>query len=356
MESMTSKQLADQLTLIASALSQNGDAPASVNVIEAVSALKKAVPLHGGVRESAQASSAATESGALNSLSSLSAVVEKIKASSSSGKPISKRFRDEVDNHDKTRCVAAIVFEDLWNGFDGWKPPGVFWDMVIYVWRRAPEFFEDYDPDREIVEEQARWSQRYFDEQRNYLRHNFCLKRLCHLVMVYEYLHGAEAAEKRPSPTTRVEPRPPFVSSSQSSRPKRSYFGGAITIGCLILVIVVSTILIMGRPPTPTVSNPPEAGKDRATGQVDAVKKTVPENTEPSEEGSTAKAPAQDELKEPIKAQSDSIPPETEVCENDNAQHPESNDVTNTSIALQKPAPETEKAPVHRANAAVIKE
>lgn len=355
MESMTSKQLADQLTLIASALSQSGDAPVSVNVIEAVSALKKAVPLHEGVRESTQTSSAATESGVLNSLTSLSAVVEKIKTSPSLGKPISKRFRDEVDNHDKTRCVAAIVFEDLWNGFDGWKTPSVFWDMVIYVWRRAPEFFEDYDPDREIVEEQARWSQRYFDEQRNYLRHNFCLKRLCHLVMVYEYLHGTEATVKRPTPPPRVEPRSTYVSSPQSSRPKRSFLGGAITVGCLILMIVVSTILIKGRTPTPPASNPPGASKDGAAEQVE-VEKNIPEKAEPAEDGTVAKAPAQDELKEPIKPQSDSIPPETGVCENDNAQHPDSNDVRKTSIALQEPAPETEKAPVNRLKADVVKE
>ena len=289
----------------------------------------------------------------------LSEVVEFVKSSMYSGRPLSDSFGDTVTQHNRTRCIAKIALEGLWHGEGplGWIAPKTFWDMVAFIWHRAPDFFVADDPGRAINEAPTCWDQKYLDVQRNYLRHNFSLRRLCHLVMVYEYLHGAEAAVSRPSPHSRVEPScSTIVSPLQSSRPKRSHLGGAITVGCLILVIVVSVILLRGRTTPPTVPNPPEAVQDSATDQIEEAKKSVAEKTELAKDDSAVKAPAQDELKEPTKAKSDSVLLETDVCKKDNAQSPKSNDVENASIALPELAPGDEKAPVHQSKAPVGKE
>lgn len=286
----------------------------------------------------------------------LSEIVDSVKSSMFTGSPLSESLGDSVAQHDRTRCIAKIALEGLWNGEGplGWIAPKTFWDMVAFIWHSAPDFFVADDSGRAINENSTCWDQKYLDVQRNYLRHNFSLRRLCHLVMIYEYLHGVEAAEKQPSPPPREEPRSTYVSLPQSSRPKRSFLGGAITVGCLILMIVVSTILIKGRTPTPPASNPPGASKDGTAEQVVVV--SAPVEAELTEEGFAVKTPSQDEMKGPTETLLESASQKTEVCKDDNAQHLKSNDVENTSIALQNSAPETERDPVHRANTAVTKE
>lgn len=289
----------------------------------------------------------------------LSSFVEAIKSSTDLGRPLSPSLCEAIAKRDRTVCIAEILVQSLWNGkgLSGWVDPDAFKEMVRYIWHHVPDFFVEDDSRRIINEDIAQWNQEYLDLQRNFLRHNFSLRRLCHLVMVYEYLHGAEAAAKRPSPPPSVEaPRSASISSPQLSRTKRSYFGGAITVGCLILIIVVSTIMIKGRTSTPSDPRTPLAVKDNSTEQVNVAKKSVSVKTELVEEESTAKAPFQDELKEPTKAKSDSVLLETDVCKKDNAQPPKSNDVENASIALPELALGAEKAPVHQSKAPVGKE
>jgi hypothetical protein len=162
----------------------------------------------------------------------------KSEASCGHGRPPAESFRRIIENKDKTRCIGAIAFEDLWTGADGWKSPDALWDMTIYVWRLVPEFFAAYDPDRTIEEDSSKWTQQYFDEQRNFLRHNFCLERLCHLVMVHEYLHGAEIrTEKTPAPCTSIEPehRTPSASSRK--------FPGSFLFFVLAMLAVALAVL-----------------------------------------------------------------------------------------------------------------
>lgn len=120
----------------------------------------------------------------------LTEAVAEVKASTFLGHPLSESIQDAVFQRDRPWCIALLASEDLWDGARGWTLPKDIWDTLVFVWRNVPEFFKEYDPDREIVEDSSKWTQRYFDDQRNYLRHNFCLERLCHLVMVYEALHG----------------------------------------------------------------------------------------------------------------------------------------------------------------------
>ena len=135
----------------------------------------------------------------------LSHRVAEIRASGNPGRTVIEEVNQAVVEHDRRKCIGAIAFEDLWNGVSGWISPEDSWDMVRYIWRNAPEFFEEYDTDREIDSNPSRWTQQYLDVQRNFLRHNFCLERLCHLVMVYEYLHGDDARKSTPPlPDTEV--------------------------------------------------------------------------------------------------------------------------------------------------------
>lgn len=150
----------------------------------------------------------------------LKAVVAEVRASSSPGNPLSEEIRNAVLNHDRTKCVAAFAFEDIWDGACGWTLPKDIWESIVFAWRKAPDFFKEYDPDREIVEDLSRWNQRYFEEQRNYLRHNFCLERLCHLVMIYENLHGAEIVRSKQA--SNQAGRPHAEESVRDSRPQHS--------------------------------------------------------------------------------------------------------------------------------------
>lgn len=241
----TNKQLAERLKALADFLAQNGDSQADATLSEAVAAVEQAAPLPKrgfGCSESRGGADSNINSGISTDLST---VVEGVKSTTSLGQPLSERFRGLVAQHDKTRCIAAIVFEDIWNGSAGWKPPKVLWDMVVYVWRNAPDFFGDYDPDLEIKECSSEWTQRYFDDQRNSLRFNFCLRRLCHLVMVYEHLHGAKARvhhEEARRPAKNDVPQPCVTTTS--SRIGHSSWRGAMVIVPVILLLGTSMYLL----------------------------------------------------------------------------------------------------------------
>ena len=106
---------------------------------------------------------------------------------------ISDNLRSDVEKHEINRCRGDLANEDLWNGSMGWRSAADFYAAISYIWINAREVFTNFDDFREIIENKEKWNQTYFETQRNYLRHNFSLERLCHLVMVYDYLHGRKA-------------------------------------------------------------------------------------------------------------------------------------------------------------------
>lgn len=332
MERNTNKQLAERLTALANRLVQNSDAFADATVSNAVTALEQAIVSRGCGFERPVNINVADVHINIRPLMSLSEVVNEIQSTTCSGRPLSERFRVEVEQHDRTRCIASIVFEDLWNGFDGWKPSSVFWEMVVFVWRKAPNFFEDYDPDREIIEESTKWTQRYFDEQRNFLRHNFCLKRLCHLVMVYEYLHGAEATVKKPSPasfTPTNTNRYVYENTPRSSRANRGIFFCLAIVVCVVLSVAASICLFGkhdGKKGQEILSAQPEvlvaSAENTYTNQPQACQIACDETT-----NDVAK----------ISAQAETTKAATR-----------SNEVVKTTIALQEVAPQAPKAPILR--------
>ena len=240
MGSVTKSELAALLSEISSALNANGDQIADQTAVDCARTLMRIVdPRHNQSAGEQMKGEDAARSLAFSG-GSLTGCVEKIKNATIPGRPLSDEFRRDVENHDKTRCVGSLVFEDLWNGFGGWKSPDSFWNLVIYLWKNAPGFFDErYDPERPISENPAVWTQRYFDDQRNYLRHNFCIERLCHLVMVYEYLHGDEAKKRREE---RRRPMPEVVVQSPSAvNPQRS--GRSVW---RVMTIIAPVILLLG--------------------------------------------------------------------------------------------------------------
>lgn len=332
MERNTNKQLAERLTALANRLVQNSDTFADATVSNAVTALEQAIVSRGCGFERPVNINVADVHLNIRPSMSLSEVVNKIQSTTAPGQPLPERLRNLVEQHDRTRCIAAIVFEDLWNGFDGWKSPSVFWEMVIFVWRKAPDFFEDYDPDREIIEEPARWTQRYFDEQRNFLRHNFCLKRLCHLVMVYNYLHGEEATVKKPSPDSFTPPNTNHYvdeNTPRSSGANRGNFFCLAIVVCVVLSVAASICLFGKHDDREGPEIPPTEPKGRDasaentyTNQPQACQIACDDTT-----NDVAKISAQVETTKAATG---------------------SNEVVNTTIALQEVAPQAPKAPVLR--------
>lgn len=115
---------------------------------------------------------------------------------------ISDNLKSDVERHEINRCRGDLANEGLWNGNMGWRSAADFYAAISYIWVNAREVFTKFDDFREIIEDRGKWDQTYFETQRNYLRHNFSLERLCHLVMVYDYLHGREV-HIAPTPVTR---------------------------------------------------------------------------------------------------------------------------------------------------------
>lgn len=335
MESKTNRQISERLTALARQLVLSGDAIADTRLIEAVTSLEQMFASQGSGGDRPDAVDGAGVGLKPDGARDLSTVVEGIKATTASGRPLSERFREEVFNRDRTRCVASIVFEDNWNGLDGWKSPKDFWDMVVFVWRNAPDFFEDYDPEREILEEPSRWTQRYFDEQRNFLRHNFCLRRLCHLVMVYEHLHGSEVVAKKPLPVPPSNSRVVHTSVPPATRARHSFLRGIIEIGCVTLALVISAYLLGVRNgekhnDTTMTQDKPIYALAKQTNK-EPVGKTIPDSKE-------------------------NVQTDTVVCAEVKKQTAQSNEVTKTTIALQETAHDVGKAPVRRSANLATKE
>ena len=332
MERNTNKQLAERLMALANRLVQNSDTFADVTVSNAVTALEQAIVSRGCGFERPVNTNVADVHLNIRPSMSLSEVVNEIQSTTCFGRPLSERFQTEVEQHDRTRCIASIVFEDLWNGFDGWKPSSVFWGMIVFVWRKAPNFFEDYDPDREIIEEPSRWTQRYFDEQRNFLRHNFCLKRLCHLVMVYDYLHGAEATVKKPSPASYAPPSSNRYGYGNTSHPSKSSRGVFVCLAIVICVVLSVAACLFGT----------------RKGNSKDPQNTTPAQTEPLKDSSEQSSPNQVQVCQTMPEKPATVlngmPAQIEAQK----QVAHSNEVVKTTIALQEITPQAHKAPVLR--------
>ena len=183
--------------------------------------------------------------------------IEDIRSGRIPPKAISDRLAGYISSGDVNHCIGHLVNEDLWNGNLGWKPAVDFYAGISYIWTHAKNIFQPFDTFREISEAKAEWNQKYFDTQRNYLRHNFSLERLCHLVMVYDYLHGKQANTVSSAPrkiTVVTEKKPPFGPDSAnvsmtSTRLQSHKKWFSICLGRFILVIQRPIVVLSMRKP-----------------------------------------------------------------------------------------------------------
>jgi len=325
MESMTNRDLAKLLIELTGRLNVAGDSVADATAIETARRLEQVI--ESSTQHSCDSGVVAKAKEATSAPKTLSECVERIKQSTSLGHPLSERFSREVKERDRARCVGSIAFEDLWNGYGGWKSPEVLWDMVIYVWRNAPDLFDtQYDSEREIIEDSSAWTQGYFDDQRNYLRHNFCLKRLCHLVMVYEYLHGAKAVPQRTisaapydgrSPRTGTRQHPPLGQS-----PLRR-FGGLVGV----MIIAIVTAYLIGAKSCDNCPAASSSQQGNCCTKAERFDENQPFKTEQTNTGTMSSLHTQGDGGD---------------------RKAVSNDIVSTTFVLQDPMLDTGKAPVHR--------
>lgn len=128
----------------------------------------------------------------------LSGLIQKVKMGEFPAVPLNENLEKSIKAKDRTRTIGLMVVDDLWGGT---IPAESFYELASFIWKYAPEFFDvSFDADRVINEIESDWNLTYFNEQRNYLRHNFRLERLCHLIMVYDFLtNSRRISPQRPS-------------------------------------------------------------------------------------------------------------------------------------------------------------
>ncbi len=116
-------------------------------------------------------------------------VIKKVKMETFKDVFLRPNLEECTKNKQSAQCIGTLVNADLWNGgLIGWPTLDVFLGQFATIWKYYPEIFATFDEDFEILENSPNWDQDYFDKQRNCLRHNFSLERLCHLALVYNYI------------------------------------------------------------------------------------------------------------------------------------------------------------------------
>lgn len=216
--------------------------------------------------------------------------IEQVKNGNFSALPLNTNFEKCVKDKDRTRTIGLITNDELWNGN---FPPCSFYNLASFIWRVAPDFFNvPYDSDRAIIEDKAEWTKAYFNKQRNYHRHNFCLERFCHLIMVYEYLYSLKTQTPiQPKSQqnsegnvdhTRKNPQDVLVQDSRSlsnstgSRGIKKVKGGMFAYAIIAAIILIAAVAII------LTHNKSDSSSDHDTQQVTCSvcgKKFIPDNS-----------------------------------------------------------------------------
>lgn len=162
----------------------------------------------------------------------LSEVVSELKSAPRTEGLVVDRLCDAIAQKDREGCIAFFTWKERWSGFGGLSKVRDFTDAAACVWQNAPEFFVPYDEKRPIDENPSVWTEEYFDRQRGYLRHNFCLERLCHLVMVYDRLHPVETPTSAPKPSVPTPSVTTQILRAPAPKPREKSL-------CLFLLLLV---------------------------------------------------------------------------------------------------------------------
>ena len=174
---------------------------------------------------------------------------------------VSSLLAEDVKNKDKNRCKGRMTSEVLWRDeYDEHISTSRLLETACSLWQDFPDLFEQFDQDREIDANQAHWNAEYLVKQSNYLRHNFALERLCHLILVYNKLYGNRDTnpQKRSTITGKTSVSPhssvsrrasdcsPFVHDPDCTTTARQtkYHQDRFPIGMRVAIYVLIAILI----------------------------------------------------------------------------------------------------------------
>ena len=188
----------------------------------------------------------------------------------------SEKLIMSIEEHDTVRIIGHVTNDGLWNGEYGWHTADTFYSMASYIWAKARALFVELDFDRKIIEDKTTWNQAYFNDQRNYLRHNFSLERLCHMIMVYDFLHGNQANVEKPSTKPKAilkkDSRNPFdvdsadvpavTHDSQSHCSKRILLVGILLIVAIVIFCIIFCFSVISSQETPSTER---HGQDKQT-------------------------------------------------------------------------------------------
>ena len=152
----------------------------------------------------------------------------------------------------KSGCIGAIVDESLWDGsLIGKVSKEQLIKGIVAIRNDFPEIFVPFNEELPIKDDSSSWTIGYFNTQRNLLRTNFALERLCHLVLVYEKLFCETAEEDNTAPFVAGSDNDKSNSDSQirkTMKKKLLIVVGSVVV--LILAILGILLLKMGNKTT----------------------------------------------------------------------------------------------------------
>ena len=177
----------------------------------------------------------------------------------------------DLDNYakakDKSGCIGAIVDESLWDGsLIGKVSKEQLIKGIIAIRNDYPELFVSFNEELPIKDNPSNWTVGYFNTQRNLLRTNFSIERLCHLVLVYEKLFCNVAEENNSAPFVTGSDDVKSNSCSQIRQMLKKKLLIIIGIVVVLLLAIGGIFLVKARNKTAVLSGN-ESPKDKISGQ-----------------------------------------------------------------------------------------
>lgn len=164
------------------------------------------------------------------------------------GECIPEHLTTDLENYakgkNKSGCIGAIVDESLWDGsLIGKVSKEQLIKGIVAIRNDFPEIFVPFNEELPIKEDSSSWTIGYFNTQRNLLRTNFALERLCHLVLVYEKLFCETAKDKKPAPFVAGSDNVQGNSDSQIRQALKKKL--LIVVGSVVLILAILGILLL---------------------------------------------------------------------------------------------------------------
>ena len=147
-------------------------------------------------------------------------------------------FSESVSKKEKSKCIGMLLNLNIWLPEDAAKAqsPDFFIAVLGTLLKLYPEIFVTYDPEREIVKQKDSWDCEYFEKQIDFLRHNFSLERVSHVIEVYTIVFWNKMLKEKKCNGEVSIPALNIISGLH---------GNMSTLSSLILIIVIVLIIIV---------------------------------------------------------------------------------------------------------------